>query len=46
MAKFVFDQVLVAIVCKVSVANFVAISTNESSAIDNGSWILIHAFVV
>ena len=44
MLEFIFAQVQASIVNEVNATDFVAISANETSTIDNGSWISIHAY--
>jgi len=46
MADFMYCQVKKAMKNKISAALFVAFTCIELTAIDNGSWICIHAYVV
>jgi hypothetical protein len=46
MAKFMYAQVINAIVAIVSIANYVAFTCDEVNMVDNGNWISIHAYVM
>ncbi|KAG0595345.1 hypothetical protein M758_UG159300 [Ceratodon purpureus] len=46
MAEYMFLQVKAGILKEVSSASYIALSADETSTLDNGSWISIHAYVV
>ena len=46
MAEFMYSEVRAAILRVFAIANYVALTCDEVSTIDNGSWISIHAYVV
>jgi len=46
MVKFMFAWVTNAIIAKVFTVNYVALTCDKVSTMDNGSWISIHAYVM
>jgi hypothetical protein len=46
MAEFMYAQVTKAIITTISNANYVVLTRNEVSTMDNGGWISIHTYVM
>jgi hypothetical protein len=45
MDEFIYGEVQSAIKSKVSSAQFFAITCDETTSVDNGSWLSVHAYV-
>jgi hypothetical protein len=45
MGEFIYGEVQSAIKSKVSSVQFLAITCDETTSVDNGSWLSVHAYV-